>query len=34
MNPHIHCITYDSQDMEATSVSTDWWMDREGVVFV
>ena len=34
MNPHIHCIIYDSQDMEATSESTDWWMDREGVVYV
>ena len=33
MYPNIHCGTiYDSQDMEATQISTDRWMDKEVVI--
>ena len=30
MHTHVHCsIIYNSQDMEATKVSTDRWMDKD-----
>ena len=33
MHPSVHCITiYNSQDMEATSVSIDRWMDKEDII--
>ena len=28
------CIIYNCQDMEATQVSTDRWIDREDVVYI
>ena len=32
---HVHCsIIYNSQDMEATYVSTEEWMDKENVVYI
>ena len=35
MHPNVHCSTiYNSQDMEATQVSTNRWMDKEDVVHV
>ena len=35
MYPSVHCSTiYNSQDMEATSMSTDRWMDIEVVVHI
>ena len=35
MDPDIHChIIFISQDMEATWVSTDRWMDVEGVMYI
>ena len=34
MHPYVYCsIIYDSQDMEATQVSTDRRVDEEGVVY-
>ena len=33
MNPSVHCSTvYNSQNMEATQVSTDGWMNKEDMV--
>ena len=35
MHPNVHCRTiYNSQDMEATYLSIDRWMDKEDVVCV
>ena len=35
MYPDVHCCTiYNSQDMEATEVPTDRWMDKEVVVHI
>ena len=35
MHTNIHCnIIYNSQDVEATYVSVDRWMDKEDVVFI
>ena len=35
MYPNIHCsIIYNSQDMEATQMSIDRWMDKEVVVHI
>ena len=34
-SPHVHCsIIYNSQDTEATYVSTDRWMDKEDVPYI
>ena len=33
--PHVHgSITYNSQDMETTQVSSDGWMDKEVVLYI
>jgi len=30
IHPYVHChAIYNSQDMEESEVSTDWWMDQE-----
>ena len=35
MHPSVYSsIIYHSQDMEAVQVSTDWWMDKEDVVYI
>ena len=35
MHPNVHCSTiYNSQDMEATLMSIDRWMDKEDVVHI
>ena len=35
MHPNVHCSTiYNSQDMEATLMSTDRGMDKEDVVYI
>ena len=35
MHPNVHCITiYNSQDMEATLMPIDRWMDKEDVVHI
>ena len=35
MHPSVHCSTiYNSQDMEATSISINRWMDKEEVVYI
>ena len=35
MHPNIHCSAiYNSQDMEATEMSTDRWMDKKDVVHI
>ena len=31
MYPNVHSSTYNSQDMEASYMSTDRWMDKDGV---
>ena len=34
MLPYVHCsIIYNSQDMEATQVSIDRWLDKENVTY-
>ena len=34
MQPNVHCSSvYSSQDMEATKMSTDQWMNKEDVVY-
>ena len=34
MHPYVYCsIIYNSQDMEATQVSTDRWIDKEDVIY-
>ena len=35
MHPNVHCTSvYSSQDMEATRMSTDRWMNEEDVVYI
>ena len=35
MHPSVHCsMIYNSQDMEATWMSTDWWMHKEDVIHI
>ena len=35
MHPYVHCsIICNSQDMEATMVSTDRWIDKKDVVYI
>ena len=35
MHPYVHCsIIYNSQEMEATQVSINTWMDKEDVVYI
>ena len=35
MHPYVHhCIIYNSQDMEATQVPINRWMDKEDVVYI
>ena len=34
MHPYVHSnIIYNSQDMESTWVSINWWMDKEDVIY-
>ena len=34
MHPSVHCSTYNSQDIEGTSMSVNRWMDKEDEVYI